>query len=420
MNLELLGITPSMLGFAPNGGEKYPRACDLFRLLERPWQWLGIRGARSAQVQGSSLCTRTALGSELHPPEAELTSAGGWVRLGGVERADERLDGLAGRGAEHRDAAATLDEPRSPVPVQPRSAGLAEDPPQRSADHIEASPPAAQHHGDGAQRPHRVEEAALGEICRQQQHLQRGAAHEQLQRLDVYGFEAERRARIEQQDPFRAGGGRCQATRRVQPARRPAAGMLELGGVFGALGRPLERRKQDLLDGALQGANREALLELAVGGGLVEAVEGAQQARRRGRTAAALLSDLDGGRDAAGLVQRLAQRLDLGQLVLAVIARRAPRLRVAETPLPGAKRAGAHAEQLGGGAGADSAQRKTLSNSTGCDVARNPHQGFIAREGFCYVESGSCTKDFAPPEPTANLRPEALAAYVASSAASSR
>src|SRR6266511_2171361 len=380
MNLVLLGITPSMLGFAPNGGEKYPRTCDLFRLLERPWQWLGIRGARSAQVQGSSLCTRTALGSELHPPEAKLTSAGGWVRLGGVERADERL------------------------------AGLAEEPPQRSADHIEASPPAAQHHGDGAQRPHRVEEAALGEICRQQQHPQRGAAHEQLQRLDVYGFEAERRARIEQQDPFRAGGGRCQATRRVQPARRPAAGMLELGGVFGALGRHLERRKQDLLDGALQGANREALLELAVGGGLVEAVEGAQQARRRGRTAAALLSDLDGGRDAAGLVQRLAQRLDLGQLVLAVIARRAPRLRVAETPLPGAKRAGAHAEQLGGGAGADSAQRKTLSNSTGCDVARNPHQGFIAREGFCYVESGSCTKDFAPPEPTANLRPEALAA----------
>ena len=56
--------------------------------------------------------------------------------------------------------------------------------------------------------------------------------------------------------------------------------MLELGLVVRTGHRQLQRGKQQLLHASLHGADREAFLELAVGGRLVEAVEGLQQARR--------------------------------------------------------------------------------------------------------------------------------------------
>ena len=51
------------------------------------------------------------------------------------------------------------------------------------------------------------------------------------------------------------------------PRRWPVAGQLQGG-------------QEDLLYGPLDGANREALLELTVGAGLVEAIERGDQARR--------------------------------------------------------------------------------------------------------------------------------------------
>ena len=123
--------------------------------------------------------------------------------------------------------------------------------------------------------------------------------------------------------------------------------MLELGLAARTPSGHLERRQQHLGDRALDRAHGEALLQLAVRGGLVEVVEGGEQARGRGRAAAALAGDLDGAGDVARLLQRLAQRLDLAQLVDAVVARGAPRVRIAETALPAAQGAGADAEHLG-------------------------------------------------------------------------
>jgi hypothetical protein len=54
--------------------------------------------------------------------------------------------------------------------------------------------------------------------------------------------------------------------------------VLELGLAVRAPGRELEARQQQLGDRALDGAHREALLELAIRGGLVEAVEGGDEA----------------------------------------------------------------------------------------------------------------------------------------------
>ena len=131
----------------------------------------------------------------------------------------------------------------------------------------------------------------------------------------------ERRAGVEQQDALVAGRAGGEAAGAVQPAGRPAAGVLELGGAVGAPLGELERRQQQLGDAALDRAHREALLELAVGAGLVEAVEGGDQAGGGGGAAAALAGDLDRARDVVGLAQRLAQRLDLVELVEAVVAR---------------------------------------------------------------------------------------------------
>ena len=96
----------------------------------------------------------------------------------------------------------------------------------------------------------------------------------------------------------------------------------------------LDAGQQDLLDGALDRAHGEALLEDAVGVDLVEAREGAAQARRRGRPGAALAGQGDGGGDVVGLLEGRAQRLDLVEVELAVAAGRAARLGIAEAPLP--------------------------------------------------------------------------------------
>ena len=108
----------------------------------------------------------------------------------------------------------------------------------------------------------------------------------------------------------------------VQPAHRPARGELELGLAIGVGGELVDRRQQQLLDGPLERPQRQALLDRAVGGVLVEALERGQQAAAVGRRRLALAGELDRRGDVAGLGERVAQGLQLDQLVVAVVARR--------------------------------------------------------------------------------------------------
>ena len=156
-------------------------------------------------------------------------------------------------------------------------------------------------------------------------------------------------------------GGRHDAARGVQPSRGPAAAELALGVAALALVGQLDGGQEHLLHGALHRAHGEALLEHAVGHALVEVVEGVEQPRGGRGALAALAGELDGRRDVVGLEQRPAQRLELGEVVLAMAALRPARLGVAEAALPAPERVGAHPEQLGGGVGPDPAHMTSKS-----------------------------------------------------------
>ena len=111
--------------------------------------------------------------------------------------------------------------------------------------------------------------------------------------------------------------------------------------------------EQDLLDCALDRAQREALLEQGIGLVLVEGGERRGQAGARRGSLAALTGQDDRARDVVGLGQRRAQRLDLAQRVLPVPARRAAGAGEAVTALRAAQRVGADGEHHGRGVRAD-------------------------------------------------------------------
>ena len=153
----------------------------------------------------------------------------------------------------------------------------------------------------------------------------------------------------------RVAGGDEPLERR-QPAGRVAPGELVLGGrarrrrawlatassSTSSIVRSTERSAR------LSSSRRLALL-------LVERGERARPgATGRRRALAALARQRDRRGDVVGLGQRQPQRLDLGQRVLAVTARRAVRAREAVAPLPAAQRVRADAEHHGSRVGPDS------------------------------------------------------------------
>ena len=159
---------------------------------------------------------------------------------------------------------------------------------QRPAEHVEPGLRAADHDDVRTKGPQGAAEPPLGQLGREQQNAKPGAAQEELECLDVDPLDAQRRARVEQQNALRRGSrGGDKPPGAVQPPGRPTAGVLELGGAVFAPRGQVERGQQDLRDGAFDRPDGEALLELAIGGRLVEAVEGDDQPRRRRRAAAA-------------------------------------------------------------------------------------------------------------------------------------
>ena len=187
----------------------------------------------------------------------------------------------------------------------------------------------------------------------------------------------------------RLAGGHHPA-RGVQPAGGPAAAELALGVAALALvrrarGRAAAPPRPCARPSARRGSPR---------------ARGRPRPRRSGRrrraaalgerrALAALARELDGRGDVVGLEQRPAQRLELGEVVLAVAALRAARLGVAEAALPAPQGVGAHPEQLGGGVGPDPAHLTSISteprqrrgttshiHALGCEAWRPSCTGF--------------------------------------------
>ena len=151
-------------------------------------------------------------------------------------------------------------------------------------------------------------------------------AQEQLERAHARasGSRSSRRG-VADEDADRAGRRRRQALRALQPVVGPARGERPRGGVGAvALAELGERREQDLLDRALDGAQRQRGLHRAVGAVELEGVQRADQDVRVGAQRLARAGDRGGDRQP--LLQRVAQRGDLAVRVEAVLARRALRL----------------------------------------------------------------------------------------------
>ena len=131
---------------------------------------------------------------------------------------------------------------------------------------------------EGAER---ALEALVAELVGEDEDAEAGAAQGEVEGLGVDLLGVLALAGVEQQDPGRARGGGGEAAGAVQPAGRPAGGELELGLAVGVGGELVDRRQQQLLDRALQRPQRQALLDRAVGGGLVEALQRGAACRRR-------------------------------------------------------------------------------------------------------------------------------------------
>ena len=225
----------------------------------------------------------------------------------------------------------------------------------QTAQHLERGLAAAEDERGRVDGAHGAGDALGREVEAQQQGAEAGAADGQLQGLHVQRLVVEPLGRVEQDHALGAGGGRHDAAGGVQPAGGPAAGQLPLGlARLAALGH-LDGGQQDLLDRAVHRPDGQALLHHAVGGHLVEVVEGIQQPAGRAGALAALARDLDGGGDVVGLEKGAAQRLQLDELVLAVATGGAAGLGIAEAALPAAQRVGADPEQLCRSVGPDPA-----------------------------------------------------------------
>ena len=246
---------------------------------------------------------------------------------------------------------------------------LAAQPAQRVAEHVEAGVGAADHDRVGLQGPQGAAEAALGEVRRRAAGRagRRGAG-----RARAPGRGPPRRRAA---SPSRAaarprggwrrrrGGGRACS----QPvAQRHACS--SSASPFGRCARPCSSAGSRT-SATVRSTERTARLSSSSRSAAASSKRSKAASRRAGeagprprwRATSTALEML------LGLAQRLAQRLDLVELVEAVVAGRAARVRVAEAALPAAQGAGADAEHLCGCVDPDPAHRSALDSQRGCD-----------------------------------------------------
>ena len=181
-----------------------------------------------------------------------------------------------------------------------------------------------------------------------------------MERLDV-----EPRARVEQEHALRAARRRHDAPRGVQPARSPSEAR--------ARARPRGCRARSACSSAgsstsstVRSTERTARLSSMIRSASCSSKWSKASSSRLGELGplAALAGELDRGRDVVRLEQCAAERLELGQVVLAVTALRPARLRIAEAALPAAQRVGAHPQELGRCVGPDTAHVASVSGES--------------------------------------------------------
>ena len=150
--------------------------------------------------------------------------------------------------------------------------------------------------------------------------------------------------RVADEDAGRPRGRRREALGAAEPVGGPA-GREGPGRAVGAVavGDVAQRREEDLLDGALDGPQRERRLHGGVGALDVEGGQGAAEDRRV--LADGLAGAGHGRGDREPLLERVAQGEDVAVRVEPVLARRPLRLRVREAPLPGTERVGADVQR---------------------------------------------------------------------------
>src|SRR5205085_2085517 len=104
-----------------------------------------------------------------------------------------------------------------------------------------------------------------------------------------------------------------------------------------------------------------------------------------------LARDRDRRRDVVGLLEGLAQRLDLGEIELPVASGCAARRRIAEPALPGPQRVWAYAQHRRRGMGSEDAHRKMWRGSPAIRHVESAERASVGGEGYG-IQSVSTSK----------------------------
>ena len=213
------------------------------------------------------------------------------------------------------------------------------------ADHLEGGLAAAEHEGDRVERADGADDALRREVEGEQQRAEAGAAQAQLERLHVKRLHVEPRARVEQEHALRAARRRNHAPGCVEPAGGPASASSRSAS-------RLSRSSACSIAGRSTSSTVRSTERTARLSSMIRSASSRRSGRRRrgdgsaSSALAALAGELDRRRDVVRLEQRAPQRLELGEVVLAVTALGPARLRIAEAALPAAQRVGAHPQEL--------------------------------------------------------------------------
>ena len=342
-----------------------PRASA--RRIRRSWEAGAPRArSRASPTRSEAVSTRCLSAARPRPstPPAACTGSGGRTRAAQraegrpevghragrrrpLEKGAQGLDGLAGAAAErghamaaghgHRVAVLQRAAPPSRAGAGRRRGGR----PRRGSDRARSPPATA---GRSARRARARRSDGRPADSRSTRKPARRSASS-----SAWTWTASTASRAVPSKSSTPWGREAGGTRRRAACSQPVA---QRQPTSSSASRPSRAAsvssagKQQLLDGALERAHGQALLHVAVGGVVVEALPGVEQARGGARPRASTAHELHRRGDGVGLDERAAQRLELLELVLAVSTGGAPGAGEAEAALPAPQGVHAHAEQL--------------------------------------------------------------------------